>query len=90
VVLLEEPRLVREHDRLRAVTEVEFLKDVRDVRLDGGLADGELVSDLRVRKATSQQAKDSFAITELVEFRGDEPDATCGPATATAGLPDRS
>jgi hypothetical protein len=48
VVLLEEPGLMGEHDRLHAVAEVELLKDVRDVRLDGGLADVELVPDLRV------------------------------------------
>ena len=49
VVLLEEPRLVGEHDRLYAVAQVELLKDMRDVGLDGGLADVELVPDLRVR-----------------------------------------
>ena len=71
VVLLEESCLVGEHDRLYAVAEVELLKDVRDVRLDGGFADVELVSDLRVRQAASHQAKDvSFAITELVELLG--------------------
>jgi hypothetical protein len=48
VVLLEEPCLVGEHDRLYAVAEAELLKDVCDVRLDGGLADVELVPDLRV------------------------------------------
>jgi hypothetical protein len=53
VVLLEGPRLVREHDRLYAVAQVELLKDVRDVSLDGGLADVELVADLRVRQAAS-------------------------------------
>jgi hypothetical protein len=71
VVLLEESRLVREHDRLHAVAQVELLKDVRDVRLDGGFADVKLVPDLRVREAASHQAKDvSFAITELVELLG--------------------
>jgi hypothetical protein len=62
-------RLMGEHDRLYAVAEVELLEDVRDVGLDGGLADVELVPDLRVREAASHQAKDvSFAITELVEL----------------------
>ena len=70
-VLLEDPRLVREHDRLYAIAQVELLKDVRDVRLDGGLADVELVPDLCVREAASHQAKDvSFAITELVKLLG--------------------
>jgi hypothetical protein len=71
LVLLEEPRLMGEHDRLYAIAEVELLKNVRDVRLHGGLADVELVPDLRVREAASHQAKDiSFAITELVELLG--------------------
>ena len=48
VVLLEEPCLVGEHDRLYAVAEVELLKDVGDVGLDGGLADIKLVPDLCV------------------------------------------
>jgi hypothetical protein len=47
---LEEPHLLREHDCLHAVAEVELLNDVRDVCLDGGLADAELVPDLRIRE----------------------------------------
>ena len=62
-------RLVREYDRLHAVAEVELLKNVGDVSLDGGLADVELLPDLCVREATSHQAKDvSLALTELVKL----------------------
>ena len=39
---LDEAGLVCEHDRLDAVAEAEFLEDVRDVGLDGRLADVEL------------------------------------------------
>jgi hypothetical protein len=49
-VTIEQSRLVGEHDRLDAVADLELLKDVRDVRLDRGLADVELASDLAVRK----------------------------------------
>ena len=48
---VKEPRLVREHDCLDAVTEVELLEDVRDVCLDGRVADVELSADLNVREA---------------------------------------
>ena len=41
-VQVDESSLVREHDRLYAVAKVELLEDVRDVRLDGRLADVEL------------------------------------------------
>jgi hypothetical protein len=59
-----------EHDRLDAVAEVELLEDVRDMCLDGRLADVELLCDLPVGKAASHQAKDlSFALAELVELR---------------------
>jgi hypothetical protein len=72
IVQLEEPCLVREHDCLNAVTEIELLKDVRDVRLDGGLADEELVPDFGVREAASYQAKDlSFAPALAHQFAGD-------------------
>ena len=47
-VRLEETGLVREHDRLHTVAEVELLEDVRDVRLHGPLADEELLADFRV------------------------------------------
>jgi hypothetical protein len=43
---LEEPRLVCEYDGLDAVAEAELGEDVRDVRLDGRLADVELLTDL--------------------------------------------
>jgi hypothetical protein len=41
-----EPGLVGEHHRLDAVAEAELLEDVRDVCLDGRLADVELLTDL--------------------------------------------
>jgi hypothetical protein len=47
----KEARLVGEHDRLYAVSEVELLEDVRDVRLDRRVADVELLADLRVGEA---------------------------------------
>src|SRR5689334_13629442 len=43
---VEEPRLVCEDDGLDTVAEAELLKNVRDVRLDGRLADVELSTDL--------------------------------------------
>ena len=51
LVLRDESRLMREHDRLHAVAQVELLEDVRDVRLDRRVADVELLADLRVGKA---------------------------------------
>jgi hypothetical protein len=60
---------VGEHDRLHTVAEVELLKDVRDVRLHGCLADVESFRDLAVRMTASDQSKDiSFAVAELVEL----------------------
>jgi hypothetical protein len=44
----EKARLVREHDCLDTVAEVELLEDVRDVRLDGRVADVQFLADLRV------------------------------------------
>src|SRR5581483_11020405 len=55
---LEQPRLVREHDRLHAVAEVELLEDVRDVRLHRRVADEEPPADLGVREALGEQAVD--------------------------------
>src|SRR5512139_2257728 len=49
LVLREQPSLVRQHDCLDPVAQIELLEDVRDVRLDGGLADVELLPDLCVR-----------------------------------------
>ena len=43
---LVEPGLVCEYDRLDAVTEAELLQDVRDVCLDGRLADVKPFPDL--------------------------------------------
>ena len=48
---LEQPGLVGEHDGLDAVAQVELLEDVGDVRLDGRLADEQLLPDLGVREA---------------------------------------
>jgi hypothetical protein len=56
-VRVEKPRLVREHNCLDTVTKVELLEDVRDVRLDGRVADVELAADLGVREAARDQAK---------------------------------
>src|SRR5919106_556906 len=47
-VFREECVLVRQHDCLDAVAEVEFLEDVRDVGLDRGVTDVELLGDLAV------------------------------------------
>src|SRR5207247_261824 len=68
---LEEPRLVREHDCLDAVTEVELLEDVRDVCLDSGVADVEVLCDLCVGEAVDDQAKDLlFTRGQVVELLG--------------------
>ena len=56
-VRLEEARLVGEHDRLDAVAEVELLEDVGDVRLDGRVADEELLGDLGVGEAPAISRK---------------------------------
>ena len=61
--------LVSEHHGLDAVAEVELLEDVRDVCLDGRLADVELFRDLAVREAARHQAKDvALARAEIVEL----------------------
>ena len=49
--LYEEVRLVCQHDCLDAVTEAQLLEDVRDVCLDGGVGDVELLADLCVGEA---------------------------------------
>src|SRR6266508_1408879 len=68
-VSVEKPRLVGKHHRLDAVAEVELLEYVGDVRLDGRVADVELASDLRVRKAADDQAEHvELALTEIVEL----------------------
>ena len=53
---LEEPGLVYEHNRLHTVAEAELLEDVRDVCLDGRLADVELLTDLCVAPASGAGA----------------------------------
>src|SRR4051794_2574401 len=67
---VEESGLVREHDCLDAVAEVELLEDVRDVCLDGRVADVELLADLDVREAAGDQAKHvELAPGQSVELR---------------------
>jgi len=56
-VRLEEPGLVREHDRLHAVAEVQLLEDVRDVRLDRGVADIELLGESRSARSWSRSRR---------------------------------
>ena len=48
-VVVQEPALVGEDDGLDAVAKAELGEDVRDVRLDGRLADEELLTDLGIR-----------------------------------------
>jgi hypothetical protein len=63
--------LVREDDRLYAIAQVELLEDVGDVRLDGGLADVELLGDLSVGESVGDEPEDlQLARGELVEFLG--------------------
>src|SRR6187455_2094650 len=70
-IRFEETSLVCEDDGLHAVAEPELLKDMSDVSLDGGLADEELVRDLRVRETVDHQTKDVvLAATEFLELRG--------------------
>ena len=57
-VSLEQARLVGEHDSLHAVAEAELLEDVRDVCLDGRLADVQLSADLPVREAARAGRED--------------------------------
>lgn len=65
---LEEAGLVRQDDRLHPVAEVKLLQDMGDVRLDGRLADVELLPDLRVGEALCNQAQDvALAARQLVE-----------------------
>ena len=77
-VRVDEPGLVGEHDRLDAVAQVELLEDVRDVRLDGRLADVELLADLGVREAAGDQAEDvALALGQLVELLAAASGAGC-------------
>ena len=69
-VLLEQSRFVREHDGLDPVAQIELLEDVRDVRLDGRIADVELLADLGVREPAGDQAKHvELALCQLFELR---------------------
>src|SRR5215469_15274027 len=70
-VCLDDTRLVCEHDRLDAVAEAQFLEDVRDVCLDGRLADVEPLPDLCVGKAGGDEPKDVLlSCGEFVELFG--------------------
>ena len=55
---LEEPGLVYEYNRLHTVAEAELLEDVRDVGLDGRLADVEALPDLCVGQASGDEQED--------------------------------
>jgi hypothetical protein len=60
---------VRKHDCLDTVAQVELLEDVRDVCLDGRIADVELLRDLRIRETAGDQAEDlELALRELLEL----------------------
>ena len=65
---VEQPRLVREHDRLDAVAQVELLQHVGDVGLDRRVADEQLLADLGVGEAAGDQAEHvALARGQLVE-----------------------
>src|SRR3954471_6858127 len=67
---VEESGLVREHDRLDTVAEVQLLEDVRDVCLDRRVAYVELSANLNVREAAGDQAKHvELALGQTVEPR---------------------
>ena len=53
-----EPVVEREHDGRRPVADAELGKDMADVTLDGGLADEQLVRDLRVARAPADEPQD--------------------------------
>jgi len=55
---LDQTGLVGEHDELHPVAQRELQQDVGDVRLDGGVADDELLRDLGVREAARDQSED--------------------------------
>jgi hypothetical protein len=72
---------------LHPVSQAELGEDVRDVRLDGGLADVELAADLRVGQAGRDQPEDlRFALGELAElFRRGWPRDAGEPADHVLG-----
>src|SRR5215211_4103537 len=66
---VEEAGLVREHDRLDPVSEVELHQDMGDVGLHGGVADEELPPDLGVRQASRNQPEHlELTLGELAEL----------------------
>src|SRR5437867_12614319 len=67
---LHETALVCEHDRLRAVVQIELGEDACDVGLDRRVADEELTRDVAVRKPARDQAENlELASSELRERR---------------------
>ena len=67
---LHEAALVCEHDRLRAVVQIELGEDACDVRLDRRVADEKLTRDVAVRKPARDQAEHlELASSELRERR---------------------
>jgi hypothetical protein len=61
--------LVGKHYRLDPVAQAELLQDVRDVRLHGRLADGELAADLRIGQADRDQPQDlAFSPRQRAKF----------------------
>ena len=65
------PTSVREHDGLHPVAQVELGQAVRDVGLDGGLAQDEPFGDLGVGQSLAEQLQHlALALGEPVEQRG--------------------
>ena len=63
---------MHEHDRLHAVAQVELRQDVRDVRLDGRVADEERAPDLGIERplAISRRISVSRAVSSSISFGG--------------------
>src|SRR5581483_5604695 len=80
-----EPRLVREHDELRAVARVQLDHRPADVRACRGRADEELGRDLLVRETLRDERDDlAFPLGESLHLRRRQ----LGPGRATRELPD--
>ena len=80
-VRLRKAGLVGQHGGLHTVAEAELLEDVRDVRLDGRLADVQPLADLRVGKAAGNEPKDvslpGGELDQLLRGRWAETRANC-------------
>lgn len=50
--------MVGQHDRLRAIPDLELAQEPGHVRLDGGVADEELAPDLGIGQAEGDESKD--------------------------------